>query len=361
VHSNISLSVPSLIPDEIIERAVTSSNDRGFRYTVFGLLFESNLPLAGLMPASLSCASESQAKSPDIKIHLGSLPESDSSNSESRLRYVSSYLDETGEPALFIWGIDGGRFLRMSYTDGTEFWVNRGFSTLWGNWSDKSSLENTLSYLVGPVLGLLLRLRGKICLHASAVAFNDKSIVFVGRAGAGKSTTAAAFARKGFAVLSDDIVALVDKENIFHVVPAYPRLSLWPDSVKLLYGSPDALPPIMPDWNKRCLMLGQDGAPPFEGRTLPIGAIYFFGDPAVEAESCFEVISQREALLTLVANSYAAKFLDGKQRAEEFAVLSQLASVVPTRKINPRRYTMDLNTLCGAICRDFDAIDPSNH
>jgi hypothetical protein len=350
-----------LIPDEIIQRAVKSSSDHGFYYTVFGLQFESNLPLAGLMAASLSSASKSQANSPDVKIHLGSLPESDSSNSESKLRYVSSYLDERGEPALRIWDIDGGRFLRMCYADGTEFWVNRGFSTLWGNWSDKSSLENTLSYLVGPVLGLLLSLRGKVCLHASAVAFNDKSIVFVGPAGAGKSTTAAAFARKGFAVLSDDIVALVDKEKIFHVVPAYPRVSLWPDSVKLLYGSPDALPPIMPDWNKRCLMLGQDGAPPFEGRTLPIGAIYFLGDPAVEAERCFEVISRREALLTLVANAYAAKFPDAKQRAEEFAVLSQLVSVVPIRKINPRRHTVDLNALCGAICRDFDAVDPSNH
>ena len=347
-----------MIPHDTIRRAEESCNGNAFHYTVFGLLFESNLSLPGLMRAP---SSESPAKSPDVKIHLGSLPESDSSSRENRLRYVSSYLDQTGEPSLCIWEIDGGSFLRICYTDGTEFWVNRGFSNLWGNWSDKSSLVNTLSYLVGPVLGLLLRLRGTICLHASAVALGDQGIVFVGPEGAGKSTTAAAFARKGFAVLSDDIVALVDRENIFHVVPAYPRVSLWPDSVRLLYGSPEALPPIMPNWGKLCLTLGQDGAPPFEGRILPIGAIYFFGDPAVEVESCFEGISRKQALLTLVANAYAAKFLDATQRAEEFAVLGQLVSVVPVRKINPRWHVVDLNALCEAVCRDFDAIDSSDH
>ena len=110
------------------------------------------------------------------------------------MRYTSAYLSEGGEPALRIWEIDGGAFLRVSYFDGTEFWLDREISTLWAHWSDKSSLENTLSYLVGPVLGLLLRLRGVVCLHGSAVAIGDRGIIFVGAEGAGKSTTAAAFA-----------------------------------------------------------------------------------------------------------------------------------------------------------------------
>jgi len=87
--------------------------------------------------------------------------------------------------------------------------------------------EDAATYLLGPVLGLLLRLRGVTCLHASAVALADRAIAFVGSEGAGKSTTAALLARKGLAIISDDVVALVERDALFTFIPAYPYLSLW--------------------------------------------------------------------------------------------------------------------------------------
>lgn len=274
------------------------------------------------------------------------------------MRYTSTYLGEDGEPALRIWEIDGGAFLRMSYFDGTEFWIDREVSTLWAHWSGKSSLENTLSYLLGPVLGLLLRLRGVVCLHGSAVAIDGRGVILVGSEGAGKSTTAAAFARQGFAVLSDDIAALVERTGIFEVLPAYPRVNLWPAAVQLLYGTPDALPPIMTNWEKRCLTLGQEGVARFEERPLAIGAIYVFGDPSVELETaepetCVEAISRRTALMILVANTYATNFLDAQQRAEEFVVLGKLVDAVPVRRVHPRRGALPIEQLCDEIRRNF--------
>src|SRR5271156_6758875 len=73
--------------------------------------------------------------------------------------------------------------------------------------------------------------------------------------GAGKSTTAAAFARRGFAILSDDVSALWDCRPPFLLQPAYPQLRLWPSSVRLLFGADDALPPLTPNWDKRGLDL----------------------------------------------------------------------------------------------------------
>src|ERR1700730_12146581 len=58
------------------------------------------------------------------------------------------------------------------------------------HWPGNSSLENALSYLFGPIIGLLLLLRGAVCLHASAVSIGDRAIVFVGSEGAGESTSA---------------------------------------------------------------------------------------------------------------------------------------------------------------------------
>jgi len=244
----------------------------------------------------------------------------------------------------------------MLYSDGVEFWLDRDLATLWAHWPTGSSLENTLSYLVGPILGLLLRLRGNVCLHASAVSIKDRAVIFVGCEGAGKSTTAAAFARRGYPVLSDDIVALVECGQEFQMLPAYPRVNLWPDSVKLLYGSPDALPQIMPDWDKRCLKLGEDGETRFEERALPIGVIYVLGNSTRDSANSVESISQKDALMILVGNTYATNFLDAKQRAEEFAVLSRLVAAVPIRQINARRDATGPQELCRVIQQDFASV-----
>jgi len=145
------------------------------------------------------------------------------------LTYVSSDTNAAGEPALRIWRVARGAFVRLEYEDGTQFWLDRRRENVWATWPDRLSLENTASYLLGPVLGLLLRLQGVTCLHASAVAFEDRSVAFVGQTGAGKSTTAAAFARQGYGVISDDIAALVERKGAFHLMPAYPHLCLWPE------------------------------------------------------------------------------------------------------------------------------------
>jgi predicted ATPase len=205
-------------------------------------------------------------------------------------------------------------------------------------------------------MGLLLRLRGAVCLHASAVNVDDFAVIFVGLEGAGKSTTAAAFAQQGFAVLSDDIVALVEREQQFHALPAYKRINLWADSVKLLYGSRDALPQIIPNWEKACLQLGEDGKARFEERALPIGAIYALGDSAANSGESVEAISQRTALMTLVTNTYATTFIDAKQRAQEFAVLGRLVTAVPIRKVNAKRGTLRVDELCDVIQRDFSSL-----
>jgi hypothetical protein len=323
--------------------------EQTYKYFAYGLILSSNAPIAGLV------ATNSTTKTPNLRINFGTLPTVSCSDDQIRLRYASAYLGEHGEPALRIWDINDGAFLRINYSDGTEFWLDRELGTLWAQWPEKCSLADTLSYLLGPVLGLVLRLRGVICLHASAVSIDDRSAVFVGSEGSGKSTTAAAFAREGFAVLSDDIVGLVEQGNEFQVFPAYPRVNLWPDSVKLLYGSADALPPLSAGWDKRALTLGEAGGPRFEERQLRLGTIYIFGDISADATENIEAISQKTALMTLVGNTYAATFLDAKQRAEEFAVLSRLVAAVPVRRINPRRNVTGVNELCELIRQDFVA------
>ncbi len=272
----------------------------------------------------------------------------------NKLTYVSSYTTEDGQPALRVWEIAQAALLYLVYSDGTQFWLDRKGSTVWVVWSERSSLENASSYLLGPILGLLLRLRGVVCLHASAVAFGDRCVAFVGSEGAGKSTTAAAFAKFGFGIVADDIVGLVDRDKRFYVLPAYPHLCLWPEAVEMLYGSPEALPRLLDDWEKRRLALGEDGTR-FEDRTLPLEAVYILGARSSDAAPHVNTIPNSDVLLSLVANTYATNLIDRDMRGDEFAVLGRLVFSIPVRVVHSSDDPSRIEDLCRIIREDFDA------
>jgi hypothetical protein len=328
---------------------------KSFRYSLFGSSLSSNVPIPGLPISS------STIVPPDIQLHLGISPEVEfrptPDPKSEMLTYVSSYTDVCGEPALRVWEPPRRDYLHFVYSDGTEFWLDRKGSTIRGIWPGQSSLENATSYLLGPILGFVLRLRGVVCLHASAVALADRCVAFVGPAGAGKSTTAAAFARSGRSVISDDIVGLVEREDQFYVLPAYPHLSLWPESVQMLYGSPEALPRFIHDWEKRRLPLGEDGAR-FEDRTLLLEAVYLLGTRRAQAAPLIDAIPSAEALLALVANTYATNLIDRDMRADEFALLGRLVSRVRIRRLQASDDPRRLDELCCAIRDDLEAQAP---
>ncbi|MCU1315292.1 MAG: hypothetical protein JWN63_614 [Candidatus Acidoferrum typicum] len=293
----------------------------------------------------------------DVEFHLGISPSSKTeipTDSED-LTYTSSYTDESGNPALRIWKTADGRFLRLAYYDGIQFWLEREGKSLWAVWPAASTLEDTASYLLGPVFGILLRLRGVTCLHASAVSIENRSVVFMGAEGSGKSTTAAAFARQGFGVISDDVAALVESPEGFRVMPAYPHLCLWQDSVEMLYGSSEALPRFSTGWEKRRLALGEQGTR-FENRSLPLGAIYLLGDRRPDHAPFLEGVLPKAALLSLVADTFANKILDREMRAREFAVLGRVVTAVPIRRLHPHSDPSRLAELCAAIREDFASL-----
>ena len=322
-----------------------------FTHIVFGLTVQSNLPIPGLSPLG------SSTKVADVELHLGVPPDSQSDvrNGAEELTYASSYTDESGNPALKIWKTADGLFLRLAYYDGVQFWVERDGKSLWAVWPASSTLEDAASYLLGPVFGLLLRLRGITCLHASVVSLDSRCVAFVGEEGAGKSTTAAAFARLGFGVMSDDVAALVESPEGFQVMPAYPHLCLWQDSVEMLYGSAEALPRFSTGWEKRRLALGDQGTR-FESRSLPLGAIYLLGDRRPDHAPSIEEVRPQAGLLSLVVDTFANKILDREMRAHEFAVLGRLVTAVPVRRLHPHNDGSRLEELCAVIREDFAAL-----
>lgn len=77
--------------------------------------------------------------------------------------------------------------------------------------------------------------RGEMCLHASAVAKDDRAVLFMGFSGAGKSTLASAMVERGHALLSDDITVIHERANgSFEAIGSFPSIRLHRDSFETL-------------------------------------------------------------------------------------------------------------------------------
>ena len=92
------------------------------------------------------------------------------------------------------------------------------------------SEDDILTFLVGPAATALLQQRGVAPLHAAAMEVDGEAVVLLGSSGIGKSALAWALAQRGHALLADNVTALDPAGGSrFNVLPAYPRLRLWPD------------------------------------------------------------------------------------------------------------------------------------
>jgi len=320
--------------------------------SAFGHGIFTDLPIAGLI--GLKAAHQE-----DIRISLGSLPDflAQIPSQEWSEYYLSPDLTEGGMPIVRVRRANTGRYFRIDYPDETVIVVNSQGTRIWATRPIGATVEDTATYLLGPTLGFVLRLRGITCLHASAVAIEDKVIALVGPSASGKSTMAAAFAKLGYPVLTDDLLALSDHGLWFEAQPAYPRVRLWPESVKGLFGSEDALPCLTPNWDKRFLDLSGIRYR-FQHEPLPLAAIYFLAPIECErSEFRMETVQMQDAMMSLIVNTYANYLLDKSMRAKEFESLGRLVRTVQFRRIVSDMDFMKLPQICESIAKDCQQLD----
>ena len=316
-----------------------------YRYRIYGLTVASDLALPGV------CALLTTQDSPDLLFHLGTMP----AWAEQALQLpitstrTRPKFELPGDPIFSVSEVADGQVVLLSYGDGTRFLLDGSCTRLWGQTGAGLSYEDLCVYLLGPVMGFVLRRTGFSPLHASAISIQENAIALVGEAGAGKSTTAAALALRGWPVLCEDICAFDEIDEKFCVRPAYPRISLWPDSVGFLFSSSDALPLIVNGWEKRFLQLDGSSAH-FAESSAPLSAIFFLAPRSDNADAPFlETVSSQEAVLHLVQDTYMNWLLDGNQRAAEFDVLTRLVQSVACFRVTPSANSARLPRLADLI------------
>lgn len=304
-----------------------------FGYRAFGLYLSSNMPLPGLVPVP-------NPGMPVVPLELGSEPPGFSEDQYRHIWYKSRSVDQAGVPALVI--RTSGDFAvgrpdlscLLSYSDGTRVYASPGATKLWVTWQPASCIEEVCTYLLGPVMAIIAQFRGTTCLHGSAVSIDGGIVAFLGPGGAGKSTTATAFARAGYPVASDDLILLDSTGESFAVEPSSPVLRLWPSTVELLFGHEEAVPLLSPLWSKRGINVAQDYA--FQTEPLPLRAVYVLAPRSADAAApYFSEISGAAALITLIENSWAHYVDKPAFLAAQMGTLARLSLQVPIRRLVP--------------------------
>jgi hypothetical protein len=328
------------------------------RYKLYGLHVSSDRALPGLVALAASPFAPSQAAAPligtdgavgangtdGIDIHLWfdvPAPVPSEVVWEPHSRFTNRRAGVQVEAArMLILATSDGAFTRLQYNDGVIFTIDQAATHIWCAWPSHFSLEYVLSYITNPVMGLCLRLRDQVCLHASAIDLGGAALLISAPSGYGKSTTAAYFALRGHSIITDDISVLSLRRDQSHqgsqsaevfVTPGYPHLRLWDEPTQLLLGATDALPRIAPDWEKRYLDLDQDGWR-FATAALPVKAVCLLTPRQLRL--AIHPAPPGLALVALMENTYMNYLIDNRLRALDFAVLSQVVASATMRFVS---------------------------
>jgi hypothetical protein len=314
-------------------------------FRTYGLTIDSDLPLPGLQ------ALADPPPQSDLVLCLAAFPSwaQELLKSQPVARRIRPAGFLPGE-SFTVWEYPDESFFQLIYGDGTRFVIDGRAARVWGEAGPGLTHEDLCVYLLGPVMGFIARRRGFTPLHASCVIVGGRAIAFLGEAGSGKSTTAAALALRGWPTLCEDVCILTEINMQLHVIPGYPRICLWPDSVSYLFSSPDALPAIVRGWEKRFLLLDDSTRARAAISSCPLSSILFLAPRSDDGRApSIEPLAKRHAVLQLVQNSYMNWLLNRQQRASEFDIMAKLVSQADCFRLTPSSDPARLDELVSLI------------
>jgi hypothetical protein len=323
-----------------------------YLYQVYGLSLRSSTILPPFTIDTRRNASEA-----DVTLTVSAQPPAWvrlTQNLESSVRYAEPGYFGNPTQTVIVFGAD--QLFELAYSDGARFAINADASQIWARSDAVVTADDIAVYLQGPIMGFVLRRRGIISLHASAVSIAGHAVILCGPSESGKSTTAAALGLRGTPVLSDDITPIRGENSQFWAESGHRRVCLWPQAVRDLFGDADALPHLKAQWDKRFLSL-DEGSAKFDPSRRRIAAIYILSsrDAGLRAPRIEELNSQ-EAFFALVQNTYMNWLLDRDQRAAEFDALSRVVMRVPMKRIIPHSDSARLGKLCDLILSDAEGL-----
>jgi len=225
----------------------------------------------------------------------------------------------------------------LVFPEVASFEIRNGFSEIIGHPEPATSLNSIHHLLLDQVLPRVLAARGELMLHGSCVAHPRGVIIFAGPTGAGKSTLAAHFSQNGFPLLSDDGLQLKQEAGKVTVIPTYPGLRLWEDSIAELSLGSAFLEP-MAHYSPKQRIPSEPAAPAQERPALCL----FFLHPGPPTGLPFlRRIVKREAFFELNKQVFILDPFSPEKSIARLKATAELLAQLPMLSLNvPHDYPM---------------------
>ncbi len=291
-----------------------------YYYRAYGLNIASNIPVIGFTECAVT--------EPDVTITEGDVPE----NLESITSKSGPF--QSGDHELLFRHQPVGAFY---IANGNQIVIQKAAGV-------KESDLSTV--IVGICFGAILHQRMLLPLHASAVCFRNKCIVLAGRSGAGKTTLAAAFIKAGASLIADDVSLIKFEDEIPVVMPAFPTIKIWSDSLQHFGISSEGLLAVRDEMQKYYLPVDQFQVVPAPADHIII--LDTHSNPEIE----FQSMNGYEKFFELRKYTYLHKSFSGNDYlTNHFQLAGKLASKVPVHKLIRPKDNFDTDQLIHIISK----------
>ncbi|MDZ7717549.1 MAG: hypothetical protein U5K72_01865 [Balneolaceae bacterium] len=183
--------------------------------------------------------------------------------------------------------------------------------------ADAASLE---LYMNGSVYGAILHQRRILPLHGSSFIYNQKSVMFCGDSGAGKSSLTTSFCLNGAGFLTDDVTPILFEEGKPHIWPKTGKIKLWDDSLQQFKKKKSDLTKIRPEDEKYYFEIESN-----QTEACPLNSILIL-QVTEDDDVSFEKVEKVEAFSYLHQEIYRREYLFAMPEAEA-AYLKKISSI----------------------------------
>lgn len=206
------------------------------------------------------------------------------------------------------------------------------------------------TFLFGTVFAILCLRRGWLLLHACCLRVGDKAVAFAGESGVGKSTLAAALWTRGHSLLADDVTVVdTDAPGGPSVLPSFPGVKLWRDSLEALGRTVEGLESVRPTLDKYQLTVEAG----FCTTPLPLGGLVQLEKPR-RTPPGLRILRATEALARLNTVLYRPRLMlrlgiEGRQMKQFLELLAATDGLRALRRPEAPQEWDELEALLPAL------------
>ncbi len=231
--------------------------------------------------------------------------------------------------------------IRLKINGIANFRITNGNKISFNTEKNNIKTNDIKTFLLGSVFGAILIQRGLLVLHGNALEKNGEAIICLGHTGAGKSTLAYALVKKGWKLLSDDLVVVSDD---FLVLPGIPRIKLWQDATKEFKINTKNLIKVRDGIDKFIWVPAENQISQNQVKLSKIFVLTNQTSTKSEDNIITRIESEKISLLILRNNSFRPRFVKGlKKEGKNFLRLAKLQKISPIFKLNLPKKISEMN------------------